>query len=147
MARQSENSAANTYKSPGLKALEPYKWKKGIKSPNPTGRGLKLSNEIRDITGGGIEMVHAMVRLMRGEKFPGYKYPPKYETVLESAKWLAEQVWGKAPMKLIDSNGEQVDLIKMLYVELTKKPDTGVFDLKEAHVIDAEVDGERPPAA
>ncbi len=122
--------------------LKKYHWKPG-QSGNPKGNhadNALLVTRIKELTGGGVEMVDAMVRIMRGEIFPGFKWPPKYETIFEASKWLAEYAFGKAPLQLQNSNGENIDLLKIIYVELSKaqKDQGGVFDLKPEHTVDAE---------
>jgi hypothetical protein len=122
--------------------LKPYHFQKG-KSGNPSGGhgdNALLITRIKELTGDGVEMVDAIVRIMRGEILPGFKWPPKYETILEASIWLAERYFGKAPLQLQNSNGENIDLLKIIYVELSKaqKEQGGTFDLKPEHTIDAE---------
>lgn len=94
-------------------------------------------------------MIDVMVRLMRGQKFDKFKYPPKYDIIFEAAKWLAERLWGKEPIKLLDGSGNVFELQRLLYVELTKHKDVnGVFDVP-ADVATIETtlkeDGPKPP--
>lgn len=125
--------------------LEPYRFKPG-KVYNPGGRPLKLANEIKQLTGGGMEMIHTMINIMRGQKDKHYKYPPKYETRLEATKWLADHVWGKAPMVLTaDGTPGTMEIQKLLYIELTRHTnDAGVFDVSETAVLGQDMANQQP---
>lgn len=105
--------------------LEQYKWKKGGKSPNPLGLKLTYTNRIKELTGGGIEMVDTMVKVMRGHKIKGVRGYLTYNHVLEATKWLAEMVFGKAPLVISDGQGKNYELQKLLYMELVKSGGTG----------------------
>ncbi len=119
-------------------AIRPYQWQPG-KSGNPSGRGKKLIHEIEQLTDGGLEMIHAMINLMRGKKWPGFTRRPSYMLVFEATKWLAEQKFGKAPLMVQNQDGERTDFLELIYKELTKTNGAeGVFDLKPEHTIDAE---------
>ena len=126
--------------------LEPYKWKPG-KSANPSGRPSKkvLVDEIRALTGNGVELVHAVMKIARGMKLEGYKYGPKYETQLEALKWLVEFVYGKAPFQMLDENASIGDVQRILYMELTKKKDDpGVFDVPSIELLEQGLEDQQP---
>lgn len=112
--------------------LKPYQWKKG-QSGNPSGKhgtNSALVNRIKELTGGGVEMIDVMVRLMRGEKMEGVAWAPNYFIRFEAAKWLAEYGFGKAPLQLNAGEGTY-DLQRILLVELTKRPnDNNIFDVE-----------------
>lgn len=124
--------------------LKPYHWKKG-QSGNTSGAKFNMVKEIKALTGDGIEMVHAMVRLMRGEKWPGFKYPPKYEIIHDSAKWLAEMAFGKAPIMVAGDNGSIHEIQKILYMELVKHGnEPGIFDVSEGTVLGQDLAHQQP---
>lgn len=116
--------------------LEPYHFKPG-QSGNPHGRGLALANRIKEITGGGVEMADVMIKIMRGQKIEGVYGKPSYKDVREATMWLAEQVFGRAPIKIdADTDGSGQDLITLIYLQLRKQSDPASRDLTTSHVID-----------
>jgi len=118
------------YKPQALRIL-PYAWKPG-QSGNPAGRPSHqtMTNEIKRLTGGGIEMAHVMLKIMRAETIPGVWGSPTYKDIREATVWLAEQCFGRAPLT-IAANDDTYDLQRILLLELTKRAnDPGVFTIE-----------------
>ena len=114
--------------------LKPYQFQPGV-SGNPKGPSVKLANEVKAFTGGGTEMVHVMIRIMRGESIPGVMGTPTYNHVQESARWLAEQAFGKAPLMMAADDGTY-NLQRLLYVELSKRSgEAGVYDITDESIL------------
>jgi hypothetical protein len=115
--------------------LIPYQFKPG-QSGNPKGPQVGIANEIKRMTGGGMELIHVLVRIMRGERIPGVWGTPTYRDVRDCAVELLERAFGKAPLK-INADGEVYDLQRLLYVELSRRKDeSGVFDISDEKLLE-----------
>lgn len=117
--------------------LKPYHFKPGLPSANPKGRDYTLANRIKQLTSDGIELADVMIKIMRGQKIEGIYGKPSYKDVREATMWLAEQVFGRAPIKIdAETDGSGQDLITLIYLQLRKQSDPASRDLTMSHVID-----------
>ena len=119
-----------------LKIIQKYQWKKGCKSPNPLGPKASYIQRIKELTGGGVEMVDTMVKLMRGQKIKGVNGYLTYNHIITATTWLAEQIFGKAPLMVSNGNGQTFELQKLLYMELVKSgTESGTYNVKETSLL------------
>lgn len=126
--------------------LKPYLFKPG-QSGNPLGSkpNHTLVSRIKSVTSNGMEMADVMIKIMRGQKIKGVWGTPSYKDVINATTWLAEQVFGKAPLTISESNGSTYELQKLLYIELKGHKDvSGVFDIPEGTVLEQDLENPEP---